>query len=508
MKLLKNTRKKVVTLAVASALGGVAMMSAPAHAINVAQDGKGEVLLFPYYTVKNGFDTLLSVTNTSDKTVLFKIRFREALNSREVRDFNVALSPHDVWTAGVTVDSTGSGALVRTFDKSCTSPALPAGPSGSTEKDFTSIGYDGTDAAYPYDNGGKSLTRVQEGYIEIIEMAISTIPESSIGSTAAVEYNTQHVSGVPRNCAVFNDAFKNAANLTNGVSGSGVFSTFTAPANVLVGNATLINVANGVAFDATPTAIQSFADLNTIIFVPGGDLPTLANGDNFNANFIVDGAPVAATVTPADVAPSVDAVSTVLMASNVINEYASGGTQTSGAKTDWIVTFPTKHYYTDGLGTITTVAFPPFTEAFTPTGSSCDSISMSIFDREEKTIINVADNDFSPVPTGPGGVKLCSEVNVLTFTNSESPLSALGKLPQTPDNPTGDKNMLAVNTSAAGSSGWARLTFTETTAVLQGFVGLPAIGFSAISRENSAEAGNNRNYGSGSEHARTVQVVN
>ena len=93
MKLLKNTRKKVVTLAVASALGGVAMMSAPAHAMNVAQDGKGEVLLFPYYTVKNGFDTIFSVVNTSDRTTLFKIRFREAKNSREVRDFTVPLSP-------------------------------------------------------------------------------------------------------------------------------------------------------------------------------------------------------------------------------------------------------------------------------------------------------------------------------------------------------------------------------------------------------------------------------
>ncbi len=62
-----------------------------------------------------------------------KIRWREALNSREVRDFNVILSPNDVWTGVVT--STVDGALVRTFDKSCTSPQLPistvAGATGS-----------------------------------------------------------------------------------------------------------------------------------------------------------------------------------------------------------------------------------------------------------------------------------------------------------------------------------------------------------------------------------------
>ena len=35
---------------------------------------------------------------------------------------------------------------------------------------------------------------------------------------------------------------------------------------------------------------------------------------------------------------------------------------------------------------------------------------------------------------------------------------------------------------------------------LLGYAGLPAIGFSVIERNNSAEAGNNRNYGSGRPH--------
>jgi len=35
---------------------------------------------------------------------------------------------------------------------------------------------------------------------------------------------------------------------------------------------------------------------------------------------------------------------------------------------------------------------------------------------------------------------------------------------------------------------------------LLGFRGLPAIGFSVIERNNSAQAGNNRNYGSGRPH--------
>jgi len=71
-----NIRKKLVNLAVASALSGGAMMAAPAYAMNVSQNNLGEVLLFPYYTVKNGFDTLFTVTNTSNATAV--IRFAGA----------------------------------------------------------------------------------------------------------------------------------------------------------------------------------------------------------------------------------------------------------------------------------------------------------------------------------------------------------------------------------------------------------------------------------------------
>ncbi len=62
-----NIRKKLVSLAVASALTGGVMMATPAHALSVSGDNLGQVLLFPYYTVKNGYDTLFTVTNTSTK---------------------------------------------------------------------------------------------------------------------------------------------------------------------------------------------------------------------------------------------------------------------------------------------------------------------------------------------------------------------------------------------------------------------------------------------------------
>ena len=67
----RTLRATPLALALAAAAGALA---APAHAINLAPNGKGEVLIFPYYTVRNGFDTLVSITNASDRTVLAALR--------------------------------------------------------------------------------------------------------------------------------------------------------------------------------------------------------------------------------------------------------------------------------------------------------------------------------------------------------------------------------------------------------------------------------------------------
>ena len=44
----------------------------------------------------------MSVVNTTASMKAVKVRFREGKNSAEVLDFNVFLSPFDVWTASIT----------------------------------------------------------------------------------------------------------------------------------------------------------------------------------------------------------------------------------------------------------------------------------------------------------------------------------------------------------------------------------------------------------------------
>ena len=94
---MMNGKVKKLALAVGVVLGGVSMVPT-AQAVSVAQDNIGQALIFPYYTVQGGWMSLFGVTNTSGNIVAVKVRFRKSYNSRDVLDFNIILSPYDVWT--------------------------------------------------------------------------------------------------------------------------------------------------------------------------------------------------------------------------------------------------------------------------------------------------------------------------------------------------------------------------------------------------------------------------
>lgn len=497
MKMFHMPRKSMVAFAIASAIGGAAF-STSAQAVNISPDGLGQVQIFPYYSVKNGHDTYLHLTNTSDETVAVKVRFREANNSREVRDFNVVLSPYDVWTAAVTAN--GDGAKLVTFDKSCTSPALNASSTspGATEIDFTSIAYDGTSSNYAYDNGGRGIDRTQEGYFEVIAMGSSALSVNS--STNVVEYNAKHVNGVPRDCSKVDEAFNGAYGTE--LSSKAEFSSWSAAGNVLKGYATLINVASGQAVGVEPTTLANFNNVATLLYPPGDLFPDLSFGQPGDAALFVDDAGVQQSFTSVS---SVNNVSALLQRANVINEYTS--TTSGTTATDWVITFPTKHNYVDDGGASAEpilVAGPartadaPFSEWFTKnsrdltntSGKSCVEVSLAQYDREERTA-SPSGTQFSP-RSAAGRNELCNEVNVLSFNGS---------------NVLGSSVKYDISTSGVGQTGWMNLALgtgsgqgvlTDGTIELRG---LPVIGFGTVVRYNTAEAGNNRNYGTSQQHS-------
>src|SRR5512137_2954866 len=127
---MKTISKKKLFLAIAgvTAIGTAGVASA----VEQSQTGLGQVLVFPMYTVKTpasggAFNTYLSIVNSTGSTKAVKVRFREGKASKEVLDFNVFLSPYDVWVAGVSPTPSG-GAIIGTPDHTCTKGTLFGNP--------------------------------------------------------------------------------------------------------------------------------------------------------------------------------------------------------------------------------------------------------------------------------------------------------------------------------------------------------------------------------------------
>ena len=108
---------KKLTAAVAVALGlGFAAPNASAI-IEVESGGTGDALLFPLYIGKSGWENYYSITNNSGDWVQGHLRFRGAAWSAEMRDFDVILSPGDVFVFRVAdIDGDGVGELDMSLD--------------------------------------------------------------------------------------------------------------------------------------------------------------------------------------------------------------------------------------------------------------------------------------------------------------------------------------------------------------------------------------------------------
>ena len=439
-----------------AALAGVSALgvTGAAQAVNLNPDGLGQVLIYPYYTTRadaggNAYTSLLSVVNTTSSAKAVKVRFLEGKNSREVLDFNLFLSKHDVWTAAILPSSTG-GAMVGTLDQSCTLPPIP-----STGQNFVNFAYTGSNS----DKGGVSLDRTKEGYVEIIEMA-------TFATDSTTSQIVTHVGGVPGQngftCADLTDAqaSKDATTVQGGI----------------FGGMTLINVNAGTDFTEDAVALDNYVRLGNNIYNSAGSIQpdlqqafdpvsqVLANGNVYTSSWTFGTA---------------DPVSAVLMHSNVMNEFVLDAGTKSG--TDWVVTFPTKRYYVNvGTGNAPKL----FQRNFNQTDGSCDDVTLNIYDREERTTSTPI--GFSPPPPTQTN-SICWEANVVTFNTS----NVLGSV-NTANIPTSFQNgwlNMGFPTGITGASATVHELINTTNTLITNigsstssgntvtYIGLPVVGF-------------------------------
>lgn len=350
-------------LAAALALASAAPV---AHAVMLDPRGLGQALVFPYYTVNAGQDTLLTVVNTSNVGKAVKVRFREGYNGRETLTFDLFLAAHDTWVGAVSsIDgSAASGARLTSPDHSCISGLA------SLPYPFSSAAYTGGPPgpggpSYPKDSGPQTIDRTREGFIEMIAMG-DIAPGSPTDLAITPVQTGQPDTGTP------------PCNLPSSID---LMNDLVAPTSGLAGSGAIANVAEGTFYTYAADALSGFAFAPLITPISGPYEPDLSSAQARPSSHGVVATVFDASGEPLQIeyARGIDAVSAVFMADAIDNEYLIS--DALGANTDWIITFPTKQFYVDKGLYPSAITFP-FDEPFAGGTSHVETWTEDLHDHE------------------------------------------------------------------------------------------------------------------------------
>ena len=535
-------KKNVLALSIAAMIGGLGFAGAAsavvingtgaaptaavlgatnATAFELTNGGVGHNLIVPYFTAQDGNMTVLHLTNTDVKNgKAVKVRFRGAANSDDILDFQVLLSPGDVWTGAVTAGADGVAQLT-TADGTCTVPTLTKGVAQSFDTRRLQGSLSAADKA----------AGTREGYVEIFNMA--DIPDAAVYGAAtnaksALFTAIKHVGGVAPCTASVIDTALLETNYTEATAAAAGFAT---PTTGLMGDWYIINVAKTTTFSGGATALTAVSAAgvagrgNFVLFpqlsasvgapdaftadpalrtVPANVGTTKVVGgavDPLPANYtlpVVEAAyydlpdlstpylmPANTPITAAGAATQAELLTKQLSVKSITNQYANDASIT--AKTDWVFSMPTRRYSVamdyraDAPVRVFTPGILNGGAAFFYTGNTAvdagkicvNSNGQSFFDREETT-------KSSGAVFSPGSVdktRFCGETSVLSFADAGT--SVLGATVARQD--TG---------SSAYVNGWSVISTAN------GGAGLPILGSSFIKLTNpQASAGMSGTYG-------------
>jgi len=373
-----------------------------------------------------------------------KFRFRGAGNSDDLFDFQVLMSPGDVWTAAVTKDATTGKSKLTTTDKSCVL--------GLGDGSFATIRTD------PKKDAGETL----EGYLEVINMA-------DILTGSALYTATKHVNGVAPctltalDAALGTDIANEAAAAARGLSN---------PTTGLVGDWILLNQANTAAWSGSATALEArdgsgapadgrivfwpqkfgtptFTSPTTLANVTADPLFNLPSASAPYVQYQLYDLPDLSTPyvnTVSNAAEQADLSTSRIAVTSVTNEFVTD--DGIAAVTDWLFSQPTRRYsvavdytYNSSAGQAVfrvgggSAHYNSSNTAYVASQrQACLNTTAapqrnSLFDREETTP-GLADNPFVPSPNTPEAaqvVLLCGEANVYSINaGGTTDASALG----------------------------------------------------------------------------------
>ncbi|MEH6637546.1 MAG: hypothetical protein V7700_18660 [Halioglobus sp.] len=513
-----NTNFKPLGLvaAVAAATAGYTGVT-QAQDAEFAGTGLGDAAIVPYYTVQGDFVTGVHITNTSDLTQVVKLRFRRASDSMDALDFNIIMSPFDMWT-GFIKDDDGT-ISVGTSDTSCTAPLTVQATGVAEMPDIFREG-------------------AEEGYIEIIGMGSATADQLiAIGS----DHGT---TGTPADCAsVETNFFRNATGSTAAV---GVVSDTVSHQSCSAGLALAVPLLCPTATTIVPQNLLPAGDaLNVTYFVRSAETGTefgsrAVHLSGFGVSAMMSNQEIIVTGTgttdflsflypnldggsPAGASTGrFDGVRTALGAQTVINEWSTNSA--NAVSTDWVVTMPGQYLMLnlpvygailDAGGSIDNCLSAAEIAAILPVPVplplACDArdlpveVAIRFWDREEqKTTTPQGGLVISPATTDtPDTALLENEVNVIEWTDGVNApvldsayatsfdVSALGA-------PNGWAQLAVTSDKAAGAAGVFIPTTVQDIRVVDETL-VPIVGFAAWERSFANNPG--ASYGRLIDHA-------
>lgn len=372
-----------------------AMLSSIATAVVRSPEGRGQVLIYPYFLVQpfsgsEGIQTLFSLVNHSDHGKAVKLRFREARNGRELLAMNVYLGPRDVWAAAILAETGDSAAQLITQDPTCTVPALGSllAPGGLFRSQAFSVG----DFTGPRADGGpQTLSRTHSGYVEAIEMG--TVVEGS----ATDLWLRRPVR--ERDCLPFLQAWQ----LPDGAWVRDPQRDLASPSGGLSGTISLLEGPRSSNYSMDAVALEEFSVVvqHTGPHTPLPDLSSAVTDPSRQVvhSSVLQGSRVVRSEWPPERA--IDAVSAALAVETLEAEYALESA--IDGRSEWLLTLPTKRHYTDAA--LNAVVQAPF-----DAGAAAQRCSQGFggrsYDREGATSFI----DYSPPPPP---IRLCHSVEVV-----------------------------------------------------------------------------------------------
>ncbi len=437
-------KKNVLALSIATMIGGLGFSGAAMAqaSFDVNESGTGVIQIVPYFTAQDGNATVLHVVNTDTiNAKAVKIRFRGASNSDDLLDFQVFLSPGDVWTGLASANAEGRLQLV-TSDSSCTLPA-------SVRTDGVTLAPLDRLSNRLWDTAEKKHAQTREGYIEILEMA--TIPpfrdpaaNPTSGTVNPLYTAVKHVKKNGKmEAPCTSTAFEFLDTITDGgVTEAGQAAGATgarlqAPTGTLSASWYIMNVAKSTTFSGSATALAldaTSAGTARPVYAPqkAQTASALETADPLIASGVVDKqdfdvpdlstpiAGAAATLVAANT--QAGNLSKAINRFQVFNQfYHDAGLQ---AATDWVFSMPTRRYLVAANYDAKQYVKGTVFDAVDAAGAL-----VAVTDREANYVFrnlaaaNTADNKFAGVPASNITVntagQICVAANGQTFYDRE-----------------------------------------------------------------------------------------